>query len=119
MPLKKYNEEEVLKKEEETKKLEEEATNKLQATIEVNSKKAEELNAIPLREDQETIKANIEKARGEYFTETKKQRRINIILTIVIVVILIAAFVLMITLSATISYINYISNFSINLNWNV
>ena len=109
MPLKKYNEEEVLKKEEETKKLEEEATNKLQATIEVNSKKAEELNAIPLREDQETIKANIEKARGEYFTETKKQRRINIILTIVIVVILIAAFVLMITLSATISYINYIS----------
>ena len=51
MPLKKYNEEEVLKKEEETKKLEEEATNKLQATIEVNSKKAEELNAIPVADE--------------------------------------------------------------------
>ena len=109
MPLKKYNEEEILKKEEEAKKVEEEATNKLQATIEENSKKEEEFNAVPLREDQETIKVNIEKARAEYFASSKKQKRYGTIITVVTMLLLVGCLVLMVTLSGTYQFVTYIS----------
>ena len=109
MPLKKYDKEEVLKQQEEAQKAEEESTNKLQATIEANSQKEEELKATPLSTDQETIKNNIENARNEYFQASKKQRSIGTIITVCTMLVLVAALVLMITLSGTYQFMTYVS----------
>ena len=109
MPLKKYDKEEALKQQEEAQKTEEASTNKLQATIEANSQKEEELKATPLSTDQETIKNNIENARNEYFQASKKQRRIGTIITVCTMLVLVAALVLMITLSGTYQFMTYVS----------
>lgn len=109
MPLKKYDKEEALKQQEEAQKAEEESTNKLQATIEANSQKEEELKATPLSTDQETIKNNIENARNEYLQASKKQRRIGTIITVCTMLVLVAALVLMITLSGTYQFMTYVS----------
>ena len=109
MPLKKYDKEEELKQQQEAEKVQEEATNKLALTIEENERLTQEENAEPLSLDQETIKKNIEEARNFYFEASKKQRRINTIVTIAVMVVLVAALVLMIALSSTIQWITYVS----------
>ena len=109
MPLKKYDKEEELKQQEEAEKVQEETTNKLVLTIEENERLTQEENAQPLSVDQEAIKKNIEEARNFYFEGSKKQRRINTIVTIAVMVVLVAALVLMITLSSTVQWITYVS----------
>ncbi len=109
MPLKKYDKEEELKQQQEAEKVQEEATNKLALTIEENERLTQEENAEPLSLDQETIKKNIEEARNFYFEASKKQRRINTIVTIAVMVVLVAALVLMIALSSTVQWITYVS----------
>ena len=109
MPLKKYDKEEALKQEEESKKAEETAKNTLAATIEENSKAEEELKAAPLSTDEETVKKNIEDARATYFKAAKKQRKIGTIITVITMVVLVGALVLMVTLSEMFQPITYIS----------
>ena len=109
MPLKKYDKEEELKQQQEAEKVQEEATNKLALTIEENERLTQDENAEPLSLDQETIKKNIEEARNFYFEASKKQRRINTIVTIAVMVVLVAALVLMIALSSTVQWITYVS----------
>ena len=106
---KKYDKEEELKQQQEAEKVQEEATNKLALTIEENERLTQEENAEPLSVDQETIKKNIEEARNFYFEASKKQRRINTIVTIAVMVVLVAALVLMIALSSTVQWITYVS----------
>lgn len=109
MPLKKYDKEQEIKQQEEEKKAEAESTNKLNATIEANSLKEEELKKTPLDEKQTLVKTKIEEARKKYFDAAKKSKRIGTILTVVTLVLLVGCLVMMVTLSSTIEWITYLS----------
>ena len=109
MGLKKYDKEaeqkELEVKEEET----QEEKNKFNEIVEANEKEAEELNAIPLDEKQKNIRVAVENARKEYLSESKKQKRINTIISIAVIAVLVACLAIMITLGKNNQVWSYVS----------
>lgn len=110
MGLKKFNEEEVIEKEEEKiESKEDEEKSKLESIILENSKEEEELKNLPLDEKQKVVTDKIEDARLAYFAYTKKQKRINTMISVGVIIVLIICIILIFALGNAYQWISYLA----------
>ncbi len=110
MGLKKFNEEEKVDQEEEkVESKEEEEKSKLESIILENSKEEEELKNLPLDEKQKVVTGKIEDARLAYFAYTKKQKKINTMISVGVIIILIICIVLIFALGNTYQWVSYLA----------
>ena len=98
MGLKKYDANEANKQTEEVKNQDTLHQEKINSLIEANKQLEEEQKNVPLNESQDEIVKNINVAREEYLAYSKKQKRLNYVLTGAVVAIMIVCFVLIIVL---------------------
>ncbi len=109
MGLKKFNEEEKIDQEEEKLDQAKEEASKLEEIINENSKEEEELKSLPLDEKQKIVTGKIEDARLAYFAYTKKQKKINTIISIGVIIVLIICIVLIFALGEANPWVSYLA----------
>lgn len=109
MGLKKFNEEEKIDQEEEKLDQAKEEASKLEEIINENSKEEEELKSLPLDEKQKIVTGKIEDARLAYFAYTKKQKKINAIISIGVIIVLIICIVLIFALGEANPWVSYLA----------
>ena len=109
MGLKKYDQNEI-KKAEDAKEAQIATGEKseIEAVIDENNKEWDELKGLELDEKQKLVFEKIEKARGEYFNYSKKQKRNSTLVSAAVIVVMLASIVLVFTLGKTYSWVSYL-----------
>ena len=108
MGLKKFDKEEIKQQEEAELEKTKEEENKLDELINENSKEEEELKNLPLDAKQKLVTDKINEARKDYFDYTKKQKRVNTIISASVVVAMITCVILIFVLGKTYNWISYL-----------